>query len=86
MEKMFALAMPQNVPNFFYYYAGCIWKGVGGIPLWLCLSCVSVCAVFSHIFTLVIVCLCAHAHVSCLKPQDLAQLYSQFLVLVINGV
>lgn len=87
VEKMFALALPQNLPSFFYYYAGCIWKGVGdGIPSWLCLSCVSVCDVFLHSCTQVLVCLCAHAHVSCLKPQDLAHLYSQLLVLVTKGV
>lgn len=55
MEKMLALAMPQNVPRFFYNYAGCIWKGVGGIPSWLCLSCVTACDVCLHSFTLVLV-------------------------------
>lgn len=68
---------------FFCYHAGCIWKGVGGIPSWLCLSRVSVCEMFLHSFMLV---LCAHDDVSCLKPQDLVQLYSQFLLLVTNGV
>lgn len=43
---------------------------------------VSVCDLYLPSFTLMLVCLCAHAHVSCLKPQ----LYSQFLVLVIKGV
>lgn len=44
VEKKFALTMSQNVPSFFFYcYAGCIWRGVGGIPSWLCLSCVCQC-------------------------------------------
>lgn len=84
VEKVFAFAVPQNITSSFYCYAGCIWRGVGGIPSWLCRSRVSVCDVFLH--SCLLVCLCAHTCVPCLKPQDLAQHYSQFLVLVTNGV
>lgn len=84
MEKMFALAMPQNVPSFFFFiiimqvaFEKVLVESLHGSVL-----AVSVCDLYLHSFTLMLVCLCAHAHVSCLKPQ----LYSQFLVLVIKGV
>lgn len=69
-EKMFVLAMAWNVPSFF---TGCTWKGGGEIPSRLCVKFVSVRDVCSHSCTPVLMLVC-HAHVSCLKPQDLTQL------------